>query len=59
MVLVKNCQLFQLFILTPKKKHEKVSHDILERTNAFLDYKNKKLKTSKNWDFSKAVTPWF
>ena len=36
-----------------------MSHDILERTNAFLDYKNKKLKTSKNWDFYKAVTTWF
>ena len=27
--------------------------------NAFLDYKNKKFKKSKNWDFSKGVNPWF
>ena len=34
-------------------------YDILEGRNAFLDYKNKKLKKSKNWDFSKGVSPWF
>ena len=33
--------------------------DILERKNAFLDYKNKKFKKSKNWDFSKRINPWF
>ena len=33
--------------------------DILEQKNAFLDYKNKKLKKSKDWDFSKGVCPWF
>ena len=33
--------------------------DILDDRNAFLDYKNKKLKKSKNWDFSKGVSPWF
>ena len=49
---------FPLLYFNQKKKHEKVSHDILERRNAFLNYKNKKLKTWKNWDFSKAVTPW-
>ena len=27
-------------------------YDILERKNAFLGYKNNKLKNSKNWDFS-------
>ena len=27
-------------------------YNILERDNAFLSYKNKKLKYSKNWDFS-------
>ena len=36
-----------------------VFYDILEQKNAFLDYKNKKLKKSKNWDFSKGVNPWF
>ena len=33
--------------------------DILEQKNAFLGYKNKKLKKSKDWDFSKGVSPWF
>ena len=34
-------------------------YDILGRKNAFLAYKNKKLKKSKNWDFAKGVSPWF
>ena len=38
---------------------ENVSHDILERKNAFLGYKNKKLKKIKNWHFSRVVNPWF
>ena len=29
------------------------------KRNAFLGYKNKKLKKSGNWDFSKGVSPWF
>ena len=33
--------------------------DILERKNAFLAYKNKKSKKSKNWHLSKGVNPWF
>ena len=36
-----------------------VFYDILERKNAFLDYKNKKFKKSKNWHFFKGVNPWF
>ena len=27
--------------------------------NAFLGYKNKKFKKSKNWHFSRGVNPWF
>ena len=38
---------------------ENVFYDILERKNAFLGYKNKNLKKSKNWHFSKGVSPWF
>ena len=34
-------------------------YDILERKNAFLGYKNKKFKNSKNCHFSKEVNPWF
>ena len=36
-----------------------VFYDILERKNTFLASKNKKVKKSKNWDFSKGVNPWF
>ena len=38
---------------------ENVFYDILERKKAFLEYKNKKFKKSKNWHFSKGVGPWF
>ena len=38
---------------------ENVFYDILERKKAFLGYKNKKFKKSKNWHFSKGVNPWF
>ena len=38
---------------------ENVFYDILEGKNAFLGYKNKKFKKSKNWLFSKGVNPWF
>ena len=49
--------IFQIFILG-KIGQKNVFYDILEERNAFLDYKNK-LKKSKNWDFSKGVSPWF
>ena len=38
---------------------KKVSGHILGRKHAFLDYNNKKEKTSKNWPFSTGVSPWF
>ena len=35
-------------------------YDILERKKTFLGYKNKKLKKSKNLDFSNGLaSPWF
>ena len=34
-------------------------YDILEGKNAFLGYKNKKFKKSKNWNFFKGVNPSF
>ena len=40
-------------------KKENVFYDILEQKNAFLGYKNKKFKKSKNWHFSRGVNPWF
>ena len=58
MVLVKNWKFFQIFILG-KIGQKNVFYDILEGRNAFLDYKNEKLKKSKNWDFSKGVSPSF
>ena len=38
---------------------ENVFYDTLERENAFLGYKKKKFKKSKNGHFSKGVNPWF
>ena len=49
---------FNLFFLGNIGK-ENVFYDILERENSFLGYKNKKLKKSKSWHFSKGVNPWF
>ena len=58
MVLVQKWPFFQLFFLG-HIAHENVFYDILERQKAFLSYKNKKFKKSKNWHFSKRVNPWF
>ena len=38
---------------------ENVNYDVVERENAFLGYKNKQFKNSKNWHFSKGFNPWF
>ena len=58
MVLVQKWPFFQLFFLA-KISQKNVFYDIVERKNAFLSYKNKKLKKLKNWYFSKGVNPWF
>ena len=58
MVLVKKWPFFQLFCLA-NIGQENVFYDILKRKKAFLGYKNKKVKKSKNWDFSKRVNSWF
>ena len=58
MVLVQKWPFFQLFFLG-NIGQENVFYDILERKNAFLGYKNKKFKKSKNSHFSKGVNPWF
>ena len=58
MVFVQKWPFFQLFFLG-NIEQENVFYDILERKNAFLSYKNKKFKKSKNWHFSKGVNPWF
>ena len=54
----KNGHFFTFFFLGNIGK-ENVFYDILQRQNAFLGYKKKKLKKSKNWHFSKGVKPWF
>ena len=58
MVFSKNGHFFKFFFLG-NKGQENVFYDIVERKNAFLGYKNKKFKKTKNWHFSKGVNPWF
>ena len=58
MVLVQICPFLQLFLLG-NIGQENIFYDILKRKNAFLGYKNKKFKKSKNWHFSKGVNPRF
>ena len=58
LVLVQKWPFFQLFFLG-NIGQENVFYDILERKNAFLGYKKKKFKKSKNWYFSQGVNPWF
>ena len=58
MVLVQKWPFFHLYFLG-NIGHKNVFYDILDRKNAFLGYKNKKFKKSKNWHFSKGVNPWF
>ena len=57
MVLVQKSLFFQLFFRQYRPGN--VFYDILERKIAFLGYKKKKLKKSKNSLFSKGVYPWF
>ena len=56
--MVQKWPFFQLYFLG-NIGQENVFYDILERKKAFLGYKNKKFKKSKNWHFSKRVNPWF
>ena len=50
---------FSDFVFSGNIAQEYVFYDILERKNAFLGYKNKKMKKSKKWHFFKRVEPWF
>ena len=58
MVLVQKWPFFQLFLLGYIGQ-KNVFYDILGQYNAFLGYKNKKFKKSKNCHLSKGVNPWF
>ena len=58
MVLVQKWPFFLVYFLGHLGR-ENVFYDILERKNAFLGYKKKKLKQGKKWDFSKGVNPLF
>ena len=51
MLLVQKLPFFQLFFFG-NIGQENVFYDILEQKNAFLSYKNKNLKNSKNGHFS-------
>ena len=48
---------FQLFFFLSNIGQENVFYDILEEKDAFLGYKNKKFKKSKNWHFFIWVNP--
>ena len=50
---------FSNFFFLGNIGQEKVFYDILEQKNAFVAYKNKKSKKSRNWHFSQGVNRWF
>ena len=56
--MVQKWPFFQIFFLG-NIGQKNVFYDILQRKNAFLAYKNKKFKKSKNRHFFKRVKPWF
>ena len=58
MVLAKINKFLYLFILD-KTGQEKEFCNFLDRKLAFLDHKHNGLKKSKNFHFSKGVSPWF
>ena len=58
MVFVQKWLFFQLYF-KGNVGQENVFYDILDRKNAFVGYKNKEVKKSKNRHFSKGLNPWF
>ena len=58
MSFVKNLQFFHLFILR-QIGQEEVFYDILDRKNAFLDYKNIKVKNRRIGIFLKGLVDHF
>ena len=57
MVFVRKWQLFELYFLG-NIGQQNVFYNILKGKSACLRYKNKKIKKSKNWHFSKGVNQW-
>ena len=58
MVSVKNVKFGHVFIFR-KRSQKDVFDNILQKKKSFKDYKNEKLKKSKNWECFKGVCPWF
>ena len=50
---------FSIFFFLGNIGQENVFYDILQRKNVFVGYKKKKLKKSKNYEFSKGGSSWF
>ena len=51
--------IFETVLFKKNIGQEDVFYDILDQKNAFVAYKKKTFKNSKNWHFSKGVNPWF
>ena len=58
MILVKKLKFFHLLYLS-KIDREKVFADVLDKEEAFKDYKNNCLRKTENSNFSKGVSPSF
>ena len=58
MVLAQKWPFYQLFFLG-NIGQKNVFSDTIKRKKAFQVYKNKNLKKSKDWHFSKGFNPWF
>ena len=58
MVLVKKLKFFHLLCLS-KIDREKVFADVLDKKEAFKDYKNNCVQKTQNDNFSKGVSPSF
>ena len=58
MILVKKMKFFHLLYLS-KIDREKVFPDVLDKKEAFKDYKNNCVRKTENDNFSKGVSPSF
>ena len=58
MNLVEKLKFFHLLCLL-KIDREKLFADVLDKKEAFKDYKNNCVRKTQNWNFSKGVSPSF